>query len=74
MEELINVSLQGGPEAIPRTLTIERSRLRDGKLKIEHLGGYEHFEREAMDPNGAYGDVDGLSETYRWTLRTKIAE
>jgi hypothetical protein len=74
VEELINVSLQGGPEALPRSLAVERSRLRDGKLKIQHLGGYEHFEREPLDPDGAYDDVDGLSEIYRWTLRTKIAE
>lgn len=76
MEELINVSLQGGPESIPRTVRVERSKLQDGKLKIEHLGGYEHFERSASDrdPDGGHYQPDGLSEIFRWTLRTKIAE
>jgi hypothetical protein len=76
MDELINVSLQGGPEAIPRTVQVEKSKLEDGKLKIEHLGGYEHFERAALDhgPDGKRNPDTGLEEIFRWTLRTKIAE
>jgi hypothetical protein len=77
MEELISVSLQGGPDAIPRTVQVERSRLADGKLKIEHLGGYEHFERTVAgyDPDGALRGTDTtLPEIFQWTLRTKIAE
>lgn len=70
MEELVSVSLQGGPQSIPRTVRIERSKLQDGKIKIEHLGGYEHFER-----TGTIDDArDGTPEVYEWTLRTKIAE
>lgn len=77
MDELINVSLQGGPEAIPRTVQVEKSRLEDGKLKIEHLGGYEHFERAASGdrPDDAHTAGSALmEEVFRWTLRTKIAE
>jgi hypothetical protein len=76
MDELINVSLQGGPEAIPRTVQVEKSKLEDGKLKIEHLGGYEHFERATSDhdPDRAHSAAPGLKEIFRWTLRTKIAE
>jgi hypothetical protein len=77
MEELINVSLQGGPESIPRTVSVERSKFEDGKLKIEHLGGYEHFERAVagQDVDGGSEDPDGVTvEIFRWTLRTKIAE
>jgi hypothetical protein len=76
MDELTSVSLQGGPDSIPRTVRVERSKLQDGKLKIEHLGGYEHFERTASerDPEGGHHDSDGRSEIFRWTLRTKIAE
>ena len=77
VDELISVSLQGGPEAIPRTVQVERSKLQDGKLKIEHLGGYEHFERTVAghDPDGALHDTDTtLLEIFQWTLRTKIAE
>jgi len=66
MDELISVSLHGGPDSIPRMVRVEKTKLQDGKLKIEHLGGYEHFER--ADPDA------GQPETFRWTLRTKIAE
>jgi hypothetical protein len=68
MEELVNVSLQGGPASIPRTVRVEKSKLQDGKLKIEHLGGYEHFERADVGKGGA------RLEIFHWTLRTKIAE
>jgi hypothetical protein len=77
MDELISVSLQGGPDAIPRTVQVERSKLADGKLKIEHLGGYEHFERaEAEHARRAstHGPDGDLGEIFEWTLRTKIAE
>jgi hypothetical protein len=74
VEELVSVSLQGGPTAIPRTLSVERSRLLDGKLKIEHLGGYEHFERQVMDGDAGIAGSDVVAEIYHWTLRTKIAE
>jgi hypothetical protein len=77
MEDLINVSLEGGPESIPRTVSVERSKFQDGKLKIEHLGGYEHFERTVSGQDSDHGSAhpDGaLPEIFRWTLRTKIAE
>lgn len=77
MDDLISVSLQGGPDAIPRTVQVERSKLADGKLKIEHLGGYEHFERADSGLGPGDGPLDGgsrLEEIFRWTLRTKIAE
>jgi uncharacterized protein DUF5988 len=70
MDELISVSLQGGPDSIPRMVRVERSKLQDGKLKIEHLGGYEHFERSASD----HAPGAEPPETFQWTLRTKIAE
>lgn len=77
MDDLISVSLQGGPDAIPRTVQVERSKLADGKLKIEHLGGYEHFERtdsgHGTGDRAPSGDTR-LEEIFRWTLRTKIAE
>ncbi|MEV0408064.1 DUF5988 family protein [Actinoallomurus sp. NPDC050550] len=70
MEEVISVSLQGGPPSIPSRVRIEKSQLLDGKLKIERLGGYEHFERTG----GLHEDGDDILEIYRWTQRTKIAE
>ena len=77
MDGLISVSLQGGPDEIPRTVRVERSKLQDGTLKIEHLGGYEHFERtvSGRDPDGGLADPNtGSPETFRWTLRAKVAE
>jgi hypothetical protein len=70
MDELVSVSLQGGPPSLPRSVRIESSKLQDGKIKIEHLGGYEHFERT----DGVQNTDDRTSEVYAWTLRTKIAE
>jgi hypothetical protein len=77
VDELISVSLQGGPDAIPRIVQVQKSKLEDGKLKIEHLGGYEHFERTAgvPEPDSVLRDADAtLPEIFQWTLRTKIAE
>jgi uncharacterized protein DUF5988 len=77
VDDLISVSLQGGPDAIPRTVQVERSKLADGKLKIEHLGGYEHFERAGSERDHPADGPDlgaGREETFQWTLRTKIAE
>jgi Family of unknown function (DUF5988) len=70
MDELVSVSLQGGPPSLPRSVRVERSKLRDGKIKIEHLGGYEHFERT----DGVQNSNERPAEVYAWTLRTKIAE
>lgn len=74
MDELVDVLLQGGPEAIPRTIQVKKSELADGKLKIEHLGGYEHFERATGHNTDSDTHDPDLKETFQWTLRTKIAE
>lgn len=59
----MNVVLKGGPAGLPAVVSIERSKIDDGKIKIESNGGYEHFERS---------DHDLL--VFWWTNRTKIAE
>jgi Family of unknown function (DUF5988) len=61
--DVVNVVLKGGPAELPAVLSIERSKLEDGKIKIESHGGYEHFECS-----------DQKLLVFRWTNRTKIAE
>ncbi|MFC7531608.1 DUF5988 family protein [Actinoplanes sp. GCM10030250] len=66
----IAVALEGGPADLP---VASRSVRIDGaqeKIKVEHLGGYEHFERTE---DWHAGDEE-RRVVYRWTLRTRIAE
>jgi Family of unknown function (DUF5988) len=70
VEELIDVFLLGGPPSLPRTVRVGRSVLQDGKIKIQHMGGYEHFE----PADGPQELGSGTAMTYQWTLRTFIAE
>ncbi|GIG91447.1 DUF5988 family protein [Plantactinospora endophytica] len=63
--EHVEAQLVGGPSDAPATATIGRHDEID-RIKIIHLGGYEHFEREA--------GTDTTAPVYRWTMRTKIAE
>lgn len=56
----VHVRLEGGPADI--TLPAQRIRVDGTKIKLPHLGGYEHFERTSE------------SGVFRWTMRTAIAE
>jgi Family of unknown function (DUF5988) len=60
-------ALIGGPESLPeqeRRATVTPDQL---KVKVQHYGGYEHFERDDSLV------VDG-AVAFRWTGRTRIAE
>jgi hypothetical protein len=51
----------------------ERSRLTSvgaHKVKVQHRGGYEHFERT----DERYPNPDSEVVIYRWVARTRIAE
>lgn len=73
MEDLVEVALLGGPASIPRTFRAERSKIHEGKLKIEHHGGYEHFEY--IEGPRETGNADNNSRPmFRWAFRTKPAE
>ncbi|WP_431727279.1 DUF5988 family protein [Verrucosispora sp. TAA-831] len=61
----IEATLVGGPSDAPISAMIDRHTEID-KIKIDFLGGYEHFEREI--------GTDVTAPVYRWTMRTKIAE
>ncbi|MEH1014233.1 DUF5988 family protein [Micromonospora sp. CPCC 206060] len=62
----VSVVLEGGPAGLPRTLVVTAPLAAEGRLRISHHGGYEHFER-VFTPGGR-------SNVFRWTSRTKIAE
>ncbi|WP_232533699.1 DUF5988 family protein [Plantactinospora sp. KBS50] len=68
MTDNVQIQLQGGPPDLApdqRTLQLPGN---PEKIKIEHLGGYEHFER-----TGEHA-TDGRTVVFRWTTRTRIAE
>jgi hypothetical protein len=66
--EIIDAVLEGGPVDLPTDLRRHRIDATDGKIKVLHGGGYEHFER---DDSGA---IDGGALVFRWTGRTRVAE
>jgi hypothetical protein len=64
------IRLEGGPWDFPEELRVRRGPSDQGKIKIEHRGGYEHFER--TDERVELDDGPGI--VFRWTKRTWIAE
>ncbi|WP_230415788.1 DUF5988 family protein [Micromonospora tarapacensis] len=61
----VDALLVGGPSGAPARVRISRADMAS-KIKLRHLDGYEHFEREA--------GTDAAMPVYRWTMRTKVAE
>ncbi|MEU1753550.1 DUF5988 family protein [Micromonospora matsumotoense] len=66
---LIDVVLEGGPGHLPLEWRSRQLAASDQKVKIEHHGGYEHFERDGV----AMPD-DPQPVVFRWTGRTRVAE
>jgi hypothetical protein len=65
----LSARLVGGPQDLPENQRVQPIPDQAEKIKIEHLGGYEHFERSVdHDPAGEQHVV------FRWTTRTRIAE
>jgi hypothetical protein len=67
-ERTVDAVLEGGPLDLPANLRRQRAVTRDRKIKVEHRGGYEHFER---DENPGREDERVV---FRWIARTRIAE
>lgn len=67
-EPTTSVVLEGGPADLPAALRRHRDHIEGSKIKILHLGGYEHFERDSEETDGTRPIV------FRWTMRTRIAE
>lgn len=65
----VDVVLVGGPSGLPPTIRAQRVHLDGSKIKIDHCGGYEHFERETEPSDAANAPI-----VFRWTARTRVAE
>jgi hypothetical protein len=65
--DTVSVLLLGGPATFPDNLRRRRCPAEEAKVKVEHYGGHEHFERD--DRTAGQNPV-----VYRWTTRTRIAE
>lgn len=73
VDEPVDVMLTGGPVDLPD----RRRRVPEAeyKIKVPHLGGYEHFERtEELARQEALAGQPDQVRVYRWTMRTQIAE
>ncbi|MGC4892211.1 DUF5988 family protein [Micromonospora sp. DT31] len=68
-QSIVEAILEGGPANLPEDLRVRSVTRGVAKVKLEHLGGYEHFER----CEGASGTAEG-PVVFRWTMRTRIAE
>ncbi|MBC3839613.1 hypothetical protein GXW82_03435 [Streptacidiphilus sp. 4-A2] len=63
--------LQGGPAEIPSDRREQPAHAGEGRIKLPHYGGYEHFERTEERSVGYDGQP---RQVYRWVTRTEIAE
>jgi hypothetical protein len=61
--------LEGGPLDIPPGARRCRAPFDSERIKLQHQGGYEHFERSEAAPV-----TGGEPTVYRWVARTRIAE
>ena len=67
--------LVGGPADLPegsRTHPGGAPDSRGNKIKVAHLGGYEHFERAAESADTAHDNAAEVQ--FNWTMRTEAAE
>jgi hypothetical protein len=66
----VRAVLEGGPSSIPIASRVQIVGLQDEKIKLQHCGGYEHFERTSeLNTSAAHQDA-----VFRWTTRTEMAE
>ena len=66
----VQAVLKGGPSSIPKESRTQIINSQDRKIKISHYGGYEHFELA----NEADDNASSRQVTFRWTMRTEVAE
>jgi hypothetical protein len=65
---LIEVRLEGGPAYFPADQRQRQAAPDQEYIKVEHYGGYEHFER--ITPPGSLRSP----VVFSWIRRTQIAE
>ncbi|MGW3788378.1 DUF5988 family protein [Micromonospora chokoriensis] len=68
-KQTMSVVLEGGPADLPAALRQQNEHIERTKIKILHLGGYEHFERISERADDGSRPI-----VFRWTMRTRIAE
>ncbi|MEV7612147.1 DUF5988 family protein [Streptomyces sp. NPDC089799] len=71
------VRLEGGPHDVSGTVDLEELTgvlLSPEKIKIRHLGGYEHYEPVDGTTTECGDSADSSPPVFRWSGRTKIAE
>jgi hypothetical protein len=69
-EPSLRAILVGGPTSLPAGSRIQAVSHGSDKIKVEHRGGYEHFERQgAPDAAGVPEEIQ-----FHWTMRTNVAE
>jgi uncharacterized protein DUF5988 len=68
--------LIGGPSDLPEKSRVVRDPaiIEGAKIKVPHMGGYEHFECDQPRAGHAGCVCAGPVTFFRWTGRTKIAE
>ncbi|MEU8181229.1 DUF5988 family protein [Micromonospora sp. NPDC049044] len=62
--------LIGGPADLPPEARAAAIVADATRVKVPHLGGYEHFERADDQPD----DDERQVPEFHWTMRTRIAE
>ena len=67
-EVMIEVTLEGGPTDLPRSMRVPIDRIRDRILKIPRRNGYEHFVCDSAEVRITAPAI------FYWTTRTRIAE
>jgi hypothetical protein len=71
--ELVTAVLLGGPASLSPAQRRQQVPARENKIKIPHMGGYEHFLRAGGDDE-EFAASAGLPLIFNWAMRTKIAE
>jgi len=67
-EPAVVAVLEGGPATLPVELRRQRVRPGADRVKIEHWGGHEHFDRRPEQ------SADAAFLFFDWVTRTRIAE
>jgi hypothetical protein len=68
---LVEAVLEGGPADMPATERRRRVIAGESRIKVQHYGGYEHFELDSENTGSA---DERAQHIYRWVARTCIAE
>lgn len=68
-DRTLEAVLHGGPSSLAPEQRLVSVPTGQDTVKVEHYGGYEHFQRDEAGAAQDGGRVD-----YRWVCRTRMAE